>query len=90
MQLFIAPSTSTNKWAIGNLSSERVSKREVFDLFHRFGRLAQISLKSAYGFVQYHSAEDAEAAMQAVQGAELGGRKIRESGIAIYLSCNQR
>lgn len=63
---------------LGNLSSERVSKREVFDLFHRFGRLAQISLKSAYGFVQYHTAEDAEAAMQAAQGAELGGRKIRK------------
>jgi len=50
----------------------------VFELFHRFGRLAQISLKSAYGFVQYHTAEDAEAAMQAAQGVELGGRKIRE------------
>jgi RNA recognition motif-containing protein len=50
----------------------------VFDLFHRFGRLAQISLKSAYGFVQYHSAQDAEAAMQSAQGAELGGRKIRK------------
>ncbi|KAB5542682.1 RNA recognition domain-containing protein [Coniochaeta sp. 2T2.1] len=61
---------------IGNLSNERVSKREVFDLFHRFGRLAQISLKSAYGFVQYHLAEDAEAAMQSAQGAEMGGRRI--------------
>ncbi|KAB5518717.1 RNA recognition domain-containing protein [Coniochaeta sp. 2T2.1] len=61
---------------IGNLSNERVSKREVFDLFHQFGRLAQISLKSAYGFVQYHLAEDAEAAMQSAQGAEMGGRRI--------------
>jgi nuclear polyadenylated RNA-binding protein 3 len=62
----------------GNLSSERVTKREVFDLFHRFGRLAQISLKSAYGFVQYHTAEEAEAAMQAAQGVEMGGRTIRK------------
>ncbi|KAL1875950.1 hypothetical protein VTK73DRAFT_9661 [Phialemonium thermophilum] len=61
---------------IGNLSSEMVSKREVFNLFHRFGRLAQVSLKSAYGFVQYHNVADAEAAMQHAQGAELGGRKI--------------
>jgi RNA recognition motif-containing protein len=68
----------SNSDLIGNLSSERVSKREVFDLFHRFGRLAQISLKSAYGFVQYHTVTDAQSAMQHAQGAELGGRKIRK------------
>jgi hypothetical protein len=50
----------------------------VFDLFHQFGRLAQISLKSAYGFVQYHTVTDAQAAMQHAQDAILGGRKIRE------------
>ncbi|KAL2268376.1 hypothetical protein VTJ83DRAFT_3222 [Remersonia thermophila] len=61
---------------IGNLSSERVSKREVFDVFHRFGRLAQISLKSAYGFVQYHTVAEGAAAMQGAQDIELGGRKI--------------
>ncbi|KAL1835995.1 hypothetical protein VTJ49DRAFT_5708 [Mycothermus thermophilus] len=61
---------------IGNLSSERVSKREVFDVFHRFGRLAQISLKSAYGFVQYHTVAEGAAAMQGAQGIELGGRRI--------------
>ena len=63
---------------VGNLSSERVSKREVFDVFHQFGRLAQISLKSAYGFVQYHTVAEGHAAMQNAQGIELGGRKIRE------------
>ncbi|KAK1503495.1 RNA recognition domain-containing protein [Colletotrichum tamarilloi] len=60
----------------GNLSSERVSKRDVFDIFHRYGRLAQISLKSAYGFVQYHNLEDAQAAMDNLQGSEIKGRKI--------------
>ncbi|KAK4124299.1 hypothetical protein N657DRAFT_387402 [Parathielavia appendiculata] len=77
--------TSEAKWErfpegsrifIGNLSSERVSKREVFDVFHRFGRLAQISLKSAYGFVQYHTVAEGQAAMQGAQGIELGGRRI--------------
>ncbi|KAK1982241.1 RNA recognition domain-containing protein [Colletotrichum cereale] len=61
---------------IGNLSSERVSKRDVFDIFHKYGRLAQISLKSAYGFVQYHNLEDAQAAMDNLQGVEIKGRKI--------------
>lgn len=51
----------------------------MFELFHRHGRLAQISLKSAYGFVQYHTTADAQAAMDALQGAEVKGRKISKS-----------
>lgn len=62
----------------GNLSSERVSKRDVFDLFYSYGRLAQISLKSAYGFVQYHHVEEAQGAMQNLQNIDIKGRKIRE------------
>lgn len=56
-----------------------MSKRDVFELFHQHGRLAQISLKSAYGFVQYHTNTDAQAAMNALQGAEVKGRKISTS-----------
>lgn len=61
---------------IGNLSSDKVSKRDVFDLFHRFGRLAQISLKSAYGFVQYHTIDEGHGAMENLQGIEIKGRRI--------------
>ncbi|KAF4126049.1 RNA recognition motif [Geosmithia morbida] len=61
---------------IGNLSSDKVSKRDVFGLFHRFGRLAQISLKSAYGFVQYHTADEGHQAIENLQGAEIKGRRI--------------
>lgn len=60
----------------GNLSQERVSKRDVFELFHQHGRLAQISLKSAYGFVQYYTTAEAQSAMNGLQGAEVKGRKI--------------
>ncbi|KAI3318908.1 hypothetical protein HD806DRAFT_296859 [Xylariaceae sp. AK1471] len=61
---------------IGNLSSERVSKKEVFDIFSRYGRLAQISLKQAYGFVQYHTIAEGQAAMDNLQGIEVRGKKI--------------
>ncbi|KAK4232016.1 hypothetical protein QBC38DRAFT_450869 [Podospora fimiseda] len=61
---------------IGNLSSDRVSKREVFNYFSKFGRLAQISLKSAYGFVQYHTIAEGQACLLGAQGMEMGGRKI--------------
>lgn len=62
----------------GNLSSERVSKRDVFNIFSKYGRLAQISLKSAYGFVQYHGVEEAQAAVANLDGTEIKGRKIRK------------
>jgi nuclear polyadenylated RNA-binding protein 3 len=62
----------------GNLSSDKVSKRDVFVVFYRYGRLAQISLKSAYGFVQYHTAEEARQALEGLQDHEIKGRKIRK------------
>ncbi|KAI0904366.1 hypothetical protein F4823DRAFT_216032 [Ustulina deusta] len=61
---------------IGNLSSERVTKRDIFDAFSNYGRLAQISLKQAYGFVQYHTVAEGQAAIDNLQGMELGGKKI--------------
>ncbi|OAQ92812.1 RNA-binding protein (Nab3) [Purpureocillium lilacinum] len=61
---------------IGNLSSDKVSKRDVFDVFHKYGRLAQISLKSAYGFVQYHTVDEGRLAMENLQGIEIKGRRI--------------
>lgn len=65
-------------WPVGNLSSERVTKREVYDVFSKFGRLAQISLKNAYGFVQYHTVAEGDAAVKHAQDMEMGGRKIRK------------
>ena len=47
-------------------------------MFHTYGRLAQISLKSAYGFVQYHELEGAQGAMANLQGVEIKNRKIRK------------
>lgn len=47
-------------------------------MFHSFGRLAQISLKSAYGFVQYHTVDEGSRAIQAMEGAEIKGRRIRK------------
>ncbi|KAI1112393.1 hypothetical protein F5Y14DRAFT_271721 [Nemania sp. NC0429] len=61
---------------IGNLSSERVSKRDVFDIFSQYGRLAQVSLKQAYGFVQYHTVAEAQEAMDHLQGMDIRGKKI--------------
>ena len=63
---------------IGNLFTEKVSKRHIFDIFSKYGRLAQISMKNAYGFVQFIDPGCSTRAMQAEEGTELGGRKIRK------------
>lgn len=62
----------------GNLPTERVTKRDMFHIFHKYGKLAQISIKQAYGFIQFLEAGACHAALQAEQGALVRGRKIRE------------
>ena len=63
---------------IGNLYTEKVTKRDLFYVFYKYGRIAQISMKSAYGFVQYHDADACFHALQSEQAIEIKGRKIRK------------
>ncbi|KAI9788095.1 MAG: hypothetical protein M1816_007227 [Peltula sp. TS41687] len=61
---------------IGNLPSEKVNKRDLFYIFERHGRLAQISIKQAYGFIQFLDADACQRALQAEQGSSVRGRKM--------------
>ncbi|KAK2846318.1 hypothetical protein FQN49_005842 [Arthroderma sp. PD_2] len=61
---------------IGNLPTERVTKRDLFHLFHMHGKLAQISIKQAYGFIQFLEPDSCRRALQTQQGATVRGRKI--------------
>lgn len=61
---------------VGNLPTEKVTKRDLFHIFHKYGQLAQISIKQAYGFVQFLLAADCQAALQAEQGVELRERLL--------------
>ncbi|KZF21919.1 hypothetical protein L228DRAFT_162961 [Xylona heveae TC161] len=61
---------------IGNLPTEKVTKRDLFHIFHKHGRLAQISIKQAYGFVQFLEAGSCYRALQAEQGMSVRGRKM--------------
>ena len=62
----------------GNLPTERVTKRDMFHIFHDYGKLAQISIKQAYGFIQFLEASSCHEALANEQGAVVRGRKIRE------------
>jgi len=75
--LYIRPSQDVHSLtSTGNLFCERVSKRDVFNIFSKYGRLAQISLKPSYGFVQYYTVEDGQAAMNNLQGIEVHGKRL--------------
>ncbi|KAF2738033.1 hypothetical protein EJ04DRAFT_574262 [Polyplosphaeria fusca] len=61
---------------LGNLPTEKVTKRDIFHRFYRHGALAQISIKQAYGFVQFLDAASCHRALQAEQGRPVRGRKM--------------
>ena len=91
-RLFVGKATPTvdlatlaNLFLIGNLFTEKATKRDLFYVFHRYGRLAQISIKNAYGFIQYHDAVCCQRALQAEQGEAIRGRKMRKSLITYYI-----
>lgn len=62
----------------GNLPSEKLTKRDLFHVFHKYGELAQISIKQAFGFVQFHDAASCHKALEMEQGKEVRGRKMRK------------
>ncbi|KAL5335723.1 hypothetical protein BJX70DRAFT_410261 [Aspergillus crustosus] len=61
---------------VGNLPTERVTKRDLFHIFHSYGKLAQISIKQAYGFIQFLEAPSCKRALEGEQGAIVRGRKV--------------
>lgn len=61
---------------VGNLSSERVTKRDIFHVFHPYGRIAQISIKQAYGFVQFFDIVSCDKATRAENGRIIRGKKV--------------
>ena len=68
-----------SNYSVGNLSSEKVTKRDIFHVFHTYGDLAQISIKQAYGFVQFLRTEDCVRALDREQGTQIRDKKIRRS-----------
>jgi len=61
---------------IGNLPHDRIGKKDVFRLFYPYGRLAQISIKVGYGFVQFYEKQDCDVAIRSQQGMIITGRKV--------------
>ncbi|KAI9707125.1 MAG: hypothetical protein M1836_000085 [Candelina mexicana] len=67
---------SNSRLFIGNLPTEKVTKRDLFHIFHKHGKLAQVSIKQAYGFVQFLDSSACYRALQDEQGMSVRGRKM--------------
>lgn len=72
---------------IGNLSTDSLEKAHLYKIFAKFGKLAQISMKQSYGFVQFENAEDCARAIAAEQGSIVNGRKLRKLSFLSSLGC---
>ena len=55
-----------------------MTKRDLFHVFHHYGKLAQVSIKQAYGFIQFEDRASCYAALEHEQGAEVRGRRMRK------------
>ena len=60
---------------IGNLSNKS-HERDVKKFFRGYGRIIDIMLKENFGFVEFESVEDAERAIENLNGSEVSGRTI--------------
>ncbi|KAJ9482781.1 hypothetical protein VN97_g10642 [Penicillium thymicola] len=72
---------------VGNLPTERITKRDMFHIFYKYGKLAQIAIKQAYGFIQFLEASSCHAALRFEQGVIVRGRKIRLEAPLGLLQC---
>ncbi len=62
---------------LGNLASEKTSKKELQDIFGKYGTIVEdIVLRRSFGFIQYDNPNSAHAAMQAENGRLIGGIRI--------------
>ncbi len=68
---------SSNKLYVGNLSYQ-TSEAELRELFSAHGQVVSINLLTGkgFGFVEMDSPGSAQAAKEALNGTELGGRTI--------------
>lgn len=74
---------SRAKVYVGNLPAD-VRRRELEDLFAKYGRILDVSIKggarpatSSYAFVTFEDPRDADEAVRGRDGREFAGRRLR-------------
>ena len=60
---------------MGNLPY-RARERDVEELFDRFGRIKDVSLKNGFGFVEFDDDRDADDAVREMDGRSFLGKRL--------------
>lgn len=61
---------------LGNLPTDRITKKQLFLVYNQYGRIAQITTKQAYGFIQFFTVEACKKAMEIDSTQPLMGNRI--------------
>ncbi len=61
---------------MGNIAPQSVSKKDLSDVFARYGEVIAVSIHSGYAFVQMDSEKNANAAVNLENGRSINGIKI--------------
>lgn len=61
---------------VGNMPTNKIEKWQLYRIFSIYGPIAQISMKNAYGFVQFKSPESCTKAIEHDQGLPIRGNSL--------------
>lgn len=61
---------------VGNLPHD-IRERELDDLFYKFGRIEEITIKGPFAFISFEDPRDAEDAVRRRDGYEFAGGRLR-------------
>ncbi|XP_063315245.1 nuclear receptor coactivator 5 isoform X3 [Pelobates fuscus] len=61
---------------IGNLPTISTDRKEMEEMFSKYGKISGLRLFHSYGFVQYEREEDAKAAVQGEKGRKYKGHRL--------------
>lgn len=61
---------------VGNLATDQTTKREVEEIFSKYGVIVSSSLHNNYGFIQFESEKGADEAVLGMHGTNLFGKRI--------------
>ena len=70
------PKLLNSRVFIGNLPSEKVTRRELKAMFAVHGNVLGVSLHKSYGFVQFDCEENAKNAVDDIHGKTLEGNVL--------------
>jgi len=56
--------------------SDKTRERDLQEIFEKYGKVTNISLKVGYGFVEFDDPRDADDAVRKLDGSELDGSRL--------------